>query len=448
MYNGPHKIMIVDDEHDMLNVLSDLLSKKGYTVHIVDNGSKAEKLIAKHFFNIVLTDLNMPKMNGIELLKRIKKISADTEVIVITGYGTIESAVDAVKEGAYDYITKPINNDYLLLIIDRILQHKDIKAQNQYLQSELDIRYNFDNIIGNSPQMKRVFQLIKDVAPTQSTVLIRGESGTGKELIANAIHYNSLRKDKRIVRVNCAVLAENLLETELFGHMRGAFTGAHRDRIGRFELANSGTIFLDELGDISTSLQLKLLRVLQEREILRIGENIPRRVDIRIDAATNTDLATAVAEGHFRKDLYFRLRVVEIRVPTLAERVDDILVLAGHFLAELSIRMNLPHLKLDEECHPYLLKYAWPGNVRELYNVMERAAIFGRGRTIRVEHLPPELIRPPESIGAGRAEPMCLREMEAAHIWKVLQFTAGNRPKAAKILGISQSTLWRKLKEL
>lgn len=295
-----------------------------------------------------------------------------------------------------------------------------------------------------------VLQLARMVARFDSSVLLSGDTGVGKEIVARFIHDNSRRRERSMLTINCAALPAALLESELFGHKAGSFTGATNDRVGLFEQAARGTAFLDEIGDVDGAIQVKLLRVLQEREILRIGENTPRRVDIRIIAATNTDLSAAVAQGRFRKDLLFRLRVIEIKVPRLAERPEDILVLSNHFLTELSARMQLPELELHEECHPYLLSYSWPGNVRELYNVIERAAIFGQGGTIRFEHLPPELLRPESAAGIGISEtyaPMSLRDLEKVHIERTLAYTGGNRPRAAKILGISQSTLWRKLKE-
>ena len=293
-----------------------------------------------------------------------------------------------------------------------------------------------------------VLDLARMVAEFDSSVLISGDTGVGKEIVARFIHDHSQRRERPMLTINCTALPEALLESELFGHKAGAFTGAVSDRVGLFEQAARGTVFLDEIGDVSGVIQIKLLRVLQEREILRIGENIPRRVDIRVIAATNRDLGEALAENRFRKDLLYRLRVIEIRVPTLAERPEDILILAEHFLEELAVRMRLPELQLGRGCRPYLLRYDWPGNVRELFNVMERAAVFSRGRTVEVEHLPPEILTP------GRTErradsgvPGTLKDIEREHIERTLTYTGGNRPKAAELLGVSPSTLWRKLKE-
>ncbi len=300
-----------------------------------------------------------------------------------------------------------------------------------------------------SQAFREVLKMALMVARFDSSVLLSGDTGVGKEIVARFIHHHSRRRERPMLTINCAALPAALLESELFGHKAGSFTGAINDRVGLFEQAARGTAFLDEIGDVDGAIQVKLLRVLQEREILRIGENTPRKVDIRVVAATNTNLSDAVGEGRFRKDLLFRLRVVEIRVPTLAERREDILVLAEHFLAELSARMQLPDLRLHEACQPFLLDYSWPGNVRELYNVMERAAIFGQGQTIQPEHLPAELLRPKPQITRSREyKPLSLRELETLHIAQTLAYTNGNRPKAARILGISQSTLWRKLKAL
>jgi transcriptional regulator with PAS, ATPase and Fis domain len=302
-----------------------------------------------------------------------------------------------------------------------------------------------------APVQSRAFsealELARMVAEFDSSVLLSGDTGVGKEVVARFIHDHSRRRERPMLTINCAALPAALLESELFGHKAGSFTGAISDRVGLFEQAARGTAFLDEIGDVDGAIQVKLLRVLQEREILRVGENIPRRVDIRVIAATNSNLTEAVAAGRFRKDLFFRLRVVEIRVPRLAERTEDILVLADHFLTELSARMRLPNLTLQADCHPYLLRYSWPGNVRELYNVLERAAIFGRGGAIGVEHLPPELLQPQTVMPPGGTyAPLTLTEIERAHIARTLTHTGGNRAKAARILGISQSTLWRKLK--
>jgi two-component system, NtrC family, response regulator HydG len=301
----------------------------------------------------------------------------------------------------------------------------------------------------SSAAYRDVLKMARLVSEFDSSVLLSGDTGVGKEVVARFIHDHSRRRERPMLTINCAALPAALLESELFGHKAGAFTGAVADRVGLFEQAARGTAFLDEIGDVDGAIQVKLLRVLQEREILRIGENIPRRVDIRIIAATNTNLSNAVAQGTFRKDLFFRLRVIEIRVPTLAERAEDIPVLTDHFLVELATRMHLPDLRLHDECRSFLLKYTWPGNVRELYNVLERAAVFSRGQTIRVEHLPPELVDPAAIQLAPRTFiPKTLREVESAHIERTLVHTNGNRPRAAKILGISQSTLWRKLKQL
>ncbi|RJP26374.1 MAG: AAA family ATPase [Candidatus Omnitrophota bacterium] len=293
-----------------------------------------------------------------------------------------------------------------------------------------------------------ILAMARMVAEFDSSVLLVGDTGAGKEMVARYIHDHSRRRDKPMLTINCAALPSTLLESELFGHKAGSFTGAFNNRVGLFEQAARGSVFLDEIGEIDGAIQVKLLRVLQEREILRIGENIPRRVDIRVIAATNVDLTTAIAENRFRKDLFFRLCVVEIRVPSLVERPEDILVLAQHFLSELSVRMQLPDLQLHEECHARLLNYSWPGNVRELYNVMERAAIFSQGKTIRAEHLSPE-VRKPESRRYLSTPyiPRKLKDIEAEHIRRTLEYTGGNRPQAAKILGVSQSTLWRKLQE-
>ena len=443
------KILVVDDEPDILNLLDNLFTHKGFSVTTINNGELALKLLKRDEFGVVLTDLKMPGMSGIELLGMIKEISPITEVIVITGHGTIESAVDAVKKGAYDYISKPINNDYLLLIIDRIFKLRNLRYQNLYLQSQLGILYNFDHIIGKSPQMMELFELIKDVARTHSTILLRGESGTGKELIANAIHYNSLRKDKTMVRVNCAVLSENLLESELFGHVKGAFTGAFRDRIGRFELADSGTIFLDEIGDISPNLQLKLLRVLQEGEFERVGGSKTIKVDVRIIAATNKNLEQALKNGEFREDLYYRLNVIPIELPPLRERIEDIQLLVEHFIDKYNTETGKNIISITPEALELLTSYHWPGNVRELENIIERAVVLTKNNYLHKENLSNLNIlddnKSPLQMLEQSTLPNVIDKIEQELIIKILRRCKGNKSLAARKLGIHRSTFLSKI---
>lgn len=444
-----HKILIVDDEPDILSILDALLSKKGFTIKTINNGDKALTYLKRDDFDVVLTDIRMPGLNGIELLSKIKEIAPDTAVIVMTGYGTIESAVNAIKKGAYDYITKPIDNEYLLLIIERILDFKKLQFRSRHLQNQLESRYHFNKIIGKSPQMQTIFELIKDVACTHSTVLIQGEHGTGKELIANAIHYNSPRRDKNMIRVNCAVLAEHLLESELFGHVKGAFTSAFRDRAGRFELANSGTLFLDEIGDISPNLQVKLLRVLQEGEFERVGGSETIKVDVRIIAATNKNLKQAIKNKEFREDLYYRLNVIPIEAPPLRDRIEDIPLLVDHFINKYN-KENGKNIKgFTPEAFELLMSYDWPGNVRELENLIERAIVLSKNHYIDEKSLSYLNIKDDKKSPLQMLEkyplPEVMNRIEKEIIAKILIQCNKNKSLAARKLGIHRSTFLSKL---
>lgn len=383
-------LLIVDDEKNYLLVLEDLLAEEGYEVLTADSAEKGLDIIRGSDLDVVITDMKMPGMDGMALLDCCHEEKPDLPVIMMTAFGSVEKAVEAMRKGAFDYILKPFKNEELKLTIRKAADHYNLLRQNRYLTRFVQQRYQFSNIIGKSRQMLRIYELIEKVAPARATVLVTGESGTGKELIARAIHFNSPRKDRAFISVNCGALPENLLESELFGHEKGSFTGAVSQRKGRFELAHGGTLFLDEITEMSTSLQVKLLRVLQEMEFERVGGAQTIKVDVRVVAASNRNLRLEVDQGRFRSDLFYRLNVVHVHVPPLRERVDDIPLLVNHFLAKCN-EDRAEVVRIDPEAMRCLIEYGWPGNVRELENVIERAVILSNGREILLKDLPPEV---------------------------------------------------------
>ena len=382
------KILVVDDEEIVLKSCRKILEGGGHEVFTALSGQEAFDLLKSEPFDIVITDIKMPGVDGMEVLEKVKKEYPDILVIIITGYSTVQSAVQAMKLGAFDYIPKPFTPDEVLVVVEKALEKKSLIYENIYLRKELETKYGFDNIIGNSPKMQEVYRLIRKVAPTDSTVLIRGDSGTGKELIARAIHFNSPRKQKRFVPVDCGVLAKELLESELFGHVKGSFTGAIVTKPGLFEIADGGSIFLDEIGDTSPNFQSKLLRVIQEREFTPVGGVKPKKVDLRLIVATNKDLEKLVEENKFREDLFYRLNVITIVIPPLKERKDDIPLLAYHFLRKYAKEMKKSIKSISVDVMNMLTAYSWPGNVRQLENVIERAIVMAEGHTVTTEHLP------------------------------------------------------------
>jgi len=436
------KVLVVDDEAIIRESLRDWLSDVGHQVLIAENGPQALEIIEKEKPSIAIVDLVMPGMDGIELLKRAKEISPHIEVIIITAYGSVPTAITAMREGAYDYIEKPFCPEKAELLIEKLMEHQRLIEENISLHQKLEERYRFENIIAKSPKMQQVIEVIKVVAKSNATVLITGESGTGKELVARATHSQSYRKDKPFVAVSCAALPESLLESELFGHEKGAFTGAHAQRKGKFEVANRGTLFLDEIGDMSANIQVHLLRVLEEKEFARVGGNELIRVDVRVLSATNKDMKKAVASGQFREDLYYRLNVVPIELPPLRERKEDIPLLAQHFLKKFAIENQKEITGFSPEANNFLLKYEWPGNVRELENAIERAVILAKNSDIEVADLPQENLLITHSATSGES----LREIEKERILNVLSETGGNFSQAARILGISRVTLYNKIR--
>lgn len=438
------QVLVVDDDEITCNLLEEVLSKEGYAVDRALDGRTAIEKGEKKFYDVVLTDIRMAETDGMEVLRSYREKSPETVMIMMTAFGSIETAIRAIKEGAFDYVSKPFKLEEIKLTIQRALDQKRLLRENLLYRQELISKYKLENIVGRSPKMLQVYKTIARVAESRSTVLIYGESGTGKELIARAIHFNSSRASAPFVAVDCGSLAETLLESELFGHVRGAFTGALANKRGLFEEADRGTCFLDEVGDISLSIQAKLLRVLQEHEIKRVGGTETIKVDVRIVAATNKDLERMVEEKKFREDLYYRLNVVSIYLPPLRERPEDIPLLVDHFLRKYATQDQKPLVHIAPEALDLLTKYRWPGNVRELENVIERAVTLTQSGIILPEDLP-HRIRVGSAETDLRAFPsrIPLSEMEKLYIQKVLEETGGNRKKAAEILGIDRRTLYR-----
>ncbi len=386
-----YRILIVDDEAIVRDFISEVLIRMGYAPLAVESGEKALEYLHRGEYDVVITDFKMPGISGIDLLKKTLDIWPDCRVIIITAFGTIEQAVGAMKIGAQDYITKPISPDHLEMVVSKALEFKTLKLENRNLRREISEKYSFENIIGKAAPMKKVYELIERAAPSESTILISGESGTGKELVARAIHYNSPRAGGPFVKMNCAALPEGLIESELFGHEKGAFTGAIRATRGRFELADGGTLLLDEISEIPPSLQAKLLRVLQEKEFERIGSGQSIKTNVRVIATSNRDLKDEIANGNFSDDLYYRLNVIPIDIPPLRQRKEDIPLLCDHFLSKYSQKMGIPNKTLSEKTLEMLLTYTWPGNVRELENVIERATVISRNQELRPSDFPPEV---------------------------------------------------------
>jgi len=446
------RLLIVDDEPLLRVAISDALRKEGWIVDVAEDGAKGAALFAKHVHDLVLTDLVMPRMDGMALLRRIKAIEKETTVVMITAHGSVERAVEAMQHGAADFIAKPFSMSQLMVRLENVCSVRALREQNVRLQEQLERRHSFAKIIGKSKSMQKVFELIKVVAPSDSSVLVHGESGTGKEMVANAIHYNSPRRAKPYIRVSCASLPETLIESELFGYEKGAFTGASQRRIGRFEAAGGGTLFLDEINDLPLAFQVKLLRVLQERQIERLGSNRPIDVDVRIVSASLRPLEEEIADGRFREDLFFRVNTVTILLPPLRERREDIPLLAQRFLQEFLRGRDKEIEGFSDDTHDLFDAYPWPGNVRELRNVVERAVLFCQGNRITLEELPAAM-RGGSSIGPAATRPgevvplaKAAEQAEIEAIRSALVASQGRKSKAAEHLGISRKTLWEKIK--
>jgi len=446
-------ILIVDDEKNYLVILEALLAPEGYEIITVDNALNALRYVKETDLDLVITDMKIPKMDGIELLDEVKKIDPDLPVIIMTAYGTIELAVEAMKKRAYDYITKPFMNEELKLTVKKALELYELKKENRRLSEALSDRYKYGNIIGKSKQMTKIFDMIGKVAQSRASVMITGPSGTGKELIAKAIHYNSPRKNMPFISINCGALTETLLESELFGHERGAFTGAVTMKKGRFELADGGTLFLDEVGEMTPSLQVKLLRVLQEMEFERVGGTKTIKVDVRIVAASNRKLRDDVAKGTFREDLFYRLNVVQIEVPALEDRIEDIPLLVAHFIKKFQ-QSKKREIELSPEVWKILYTHSWPGNIRELENIIESAMVMSSDETITLGDLPDYIVKKgEEKIDLDKIVPRnlplteALQQIEGQLIQRALQSSNNVQSKAAEILGISRRVMHYKMRK-
>ena len=443
-----YRILIVEDDPKMRDALQYIMRKEGYGVDAVGEGESALEKLKATDYELIISDLKLPGMDGMDVLRAAKKYKPYVGVIVITAYGTIDSAVVAMKSGAEDYITKPFNIDHIRLVVKKALEKRELSTRNALLESQLRRKYRFENIIGNSEAMIAVYRMIEQVKDSRTTVLLRGETGTGKELVARAIHFNSVRADNPFIPLNCAALSENLAGSELFGHVKGSFTGAFRDRRGIFEMAEGGTIFLDEIGDIGLGLQQVLLRVLEDGEIQPVGSTERKKVSVRIIAATNRNLEQLVREGKFREDLYYRINVVAVDLPPLRERREDIGVLARHFLHKYTVESGKQLRGISPEALALLEAAPWPGNVRELENVIERAVLLADGDEINPGHLPRHLQHPPPAEPGGGESDGSLEQVGRNHIIEVLRSTEGNKAKASAILGINRTTLWRMMQKL
>jgi DNA-binding NtrC family response regulator len=445
-------ILVVDDKDSMRTMLTQTLTEEGYRVDSAEDGKKALDLVANKSYDLVLTDLRMPQMDGLSVLSGVKALDSETAVIVMTAYGTIEDAVAAMKQGAFDFITKPLDTEHLCVLVNRALENRRLIAENTLLREEMMARHGFGHIIGSNAKMTHLCDMVQKVAKSDASVLLQGESGTGKELFARAIHTLSERKDRSYITINSAAIPRELLENELFGSEKGAFTGAHARKMGKFEIANGGTVFLDEIGDMDVALQAKLLRVLQEKNFERLGGTKTVDIDVRVIAATHMDLQELIRQGKFREDLYYRLSVFPLVIPPLRERPDDINVLAEHFVEKYTAEMKKGSKSLTREAVVLLEKYHWPGNVRELENTIERAVILAEGKKITPEHIAVRLKRTEEvqlRDGAGLKEIGAHAQMQAERgtIVRVLKEVRGNKRKAAKVLRIDYTTLFDKMKK-
>jgi len=443
------RIMVIDDEESMCKFMQIMLKKEGYDVSSAQSGKEALGELRSSHYDLVIADLMMPEMNGLELLSKVRSIDPELNFIVMTAYASVDTAIEALKKGAFDYIAKPFKVDELKITIKKSLEQKRIAKENLDLKRQLKKEFSLDSFIGDTPEIIEMKKLVEKVALTDSTVLIQGESGTGKELVAKAIHHHSRRADKPFVTINCAALPETLLESELFGHTKGAFTGAIKEKEGLFFVADGGTFFLDEVGVISQAIQVKLLRVLEEKEITPVGSTKPIQVDVRLIAATNADLEQEVKLGNFRADLFYRLNVIPIHIPALRERKDDIKLLTFYFIKKYCEKLQIKEKSISDEAMNKLLSYSWPGNARELENTMERATLLAKDDEINIKDLPENILsgEAVKLIEETRPETPTLETIEKSYIFWVLQRTDWQKSKAAQILGIDSSTLYRKIEK-
>jgi two-component system response regulator HydG len=450
----PIRALIIDNDAAHAETMADSLSRVGYQCTVAVAGAEGAGLLERDTFEIVVTDLKMPDVGGLEILAICKDQQPDAEVILVTGHGTIQSAVEAMQQGAFNYLLKPLDLKQLRAVVDNAARNQHLRRANAELSRRLDEKFGFEGVIGNSPQMYEVIDRLRRIAPTDATVLIQGDTGTGKELVAQAMHQNSPRKSRPFVALNCAALSENILESELFGHVKGAFTDASADRVGKFEYAHGGTMFLDEVGDMPLPTQIKLLRVLESSEITRVGSNENIKVNVRILSATNRDLEVAIRAGTFREDLYHRLKVVTIKLPRLRDRTQDIPLLIDHFIKLHSQRHHKQINSITAAARRRLMTYDWPGNVRQLKNIIESMVVVDYDQVLDVDDLPDELAETNNHAaadidGKGLAGLVgkSLADLEGMYIAETLEFTGGNREEAARMLGIGERTLYRKIKE-
>jgi DNA-binding NtrC family response regulator len=444
-----YKVLVVDDDVEMGGLLSEVLKEEAFSVITTHDSIEASKVLKREEFDIVITDLKMKGLKGLDLLEETKQVSPLTPVIIITAFGTIESAIQAIKMGAYDYITKPFQMEELVLTVKKALENRLLKKEVVRLKKEVESRYHFHHLIGRSPLMQKVYDLIERISDTSSNVLITGESGTGKELVAKAIHYNGTRKGGAFIAVNCAAIPETLLESELFGYRKGAFTDAKSDKKGLIFEANEGTLFLDEITEMPLTLQAKLLRVIEEREIRPLGDTKSYPIDIRIISTSNRDIKSLIQQSQFREDLYYRLKVIDIELPSLQYRREDIPLLVQHFIKKFGEEIKKKIFGISEQALKMLLNYSWPGNIRELENVIQRAITLTRHETILPEDLPNMMMVEKEEslIEKGFREKYTVSQLEREYIKRVLIEVGGNKSKAAEILGLDRKTLYRKLQE-
>jgi DNA-binding NtrC family response regulator len=444
-------ILIIDDENNQRDILTGYLKKKGFNIFSASNGDEGIIIVQTNLIDIVLSDFKMPGKTGLEVLQEVKKINPKIAFVILTAFGTIENAVTAMRKGAFDYITKPVDLDELDLLIERIIENNSLKSENELLKDQLKEKFKITSIISNSPKMEEVLSVASRVAESKATVLINGENGTGKEVLAKTIHYIGPRKEKPFIAVNIPALSENLLESELFGHEKGSFTGADKLRKGRFELANNGTIFLDEIGDIPPLTQVKLLRVLQEQQIERVGGTENIKIDVRIIAATNQNLEKKIKEGTFREDLFYRLNIVSIKIPPLRERREDIFPLIEFFIEKYSKENLKEKFEISKEAADQILKYNFPGNVRELENIIERAVVLSRGNTIKLKDLPMNVtgFKSEEHFEINDSQTLTdqVEALEKKLIYDALQNSNGNQTQAGKILGLTERNLRYKMKK-
>ncbi len=448
-----YRVLIIDNDEPHAEAVSESLTRVGYECVVATSGTAGAEQIERGSFDVIVTDLKMNDVDGLEILAQARQDLPDAAVIIVTGHGTIPSAVTAMQQGAFNYLLKPLDMRQLRAITERACENVELRRRNTELSRRLDEKFGFEGVVGSSPQMNEIIERLKRIAPTDATVLIQGETGAGKELVAQALHQNSPRKNKPFVALNCAALSEHILESELFGHVKGAFTDASTDRVGKFEYAHGGTLFLDEVGDMPLPTQIKLLRVLESGEITRVGSNDTIRVNVRLLSATNRDLEKPIEEGTFRQDLYHRLKVVTIKLPRLAQRSQDIPLLIEHFIKQFAKQHNKTIKSMSTSARRKLMGYDWPGNVRQLRNVVESMVVVDFDGVLDADDLPPELAEPSPVVEDAKATHLgalvgkSLSEIEGLFIGETLRVTGGNREEAAGMLGIGERTLYRKIKE-